>query len=869
MLLLLVGGLVGAVVLVIKNQETRRGAAATTPNPVYIFGSQSVAVGQSVVMIFGVDTNSQGKMAGVEMKVKYDATKLRLVDKKAICKDVGSSDTKCYRATSGVPVLFESKTNVLKLNELSGEVELAGVVMGGTPTELETNMAEGVVQLMRLVFEPVAGASGAAVVEVVGGAETVVMYKDGASATRSADVQIKGSIIIVGVSLTPTPIPGAFSAHDGFVVGNRLYQSMWDGEGLNSWFRVCQVINGRVPTWTNGGCANDDELNNLNKTCGCTKWNQVTKKGDASSFVGMPGGTSGVNQAYGSYNSVVVGKGLWQGLLSKEGDKSWYRVCQIKNGAVRFTNGGCGNENRWQNLNDDCGCTEWFGPYTGAGRGLPEADSDFAGTGSFYLGNTLWQSVFKKNDVKSWYRTCNVTDDNIPFANCGNWIEKTDSSDMPGGVARVYGEYASYMTGGELWQALYAVDGYNSWFRKCGVANNAINWGSCGGWTALDLSDVRTGCSRCSRTFNNQYTEWTSEDCGLNSTAQQTVTRTYNASCSWGQNYCQRCSVSNQGEYVWWMPEAGKDCGSYPDATKVAIYRAPKSDCRVPTGVVTPGVTLQQCNRCSNTFNNQRAAWQAADCSLNPGAGVTVTRTYDASCQSGQAFCQRCSTTINHEYLWWMPNEGERCEQGAGSGVTVYKAGRNECVVSTEPGAWLKFRMSFAGLVGSGQCIGRLPLQIVAMGGGSSMVYTDVIPTRDTSVTDRVVYEVSRQLSGFQTREGVAVFVKGPKHLQMKYGVTGQSDFYNKAGGELTLGSEEANTPVQNFSNYPLLPGDVNQDGVINGADFTLMKADNVVLRRTDDGGFLTTDLDGDCIVTSHDMQLFRVSLSEKQSQLY
>lgn len=205
-LLVLALGLAAAGYLVIKNQETRRGAAVTTPNPTFSFGSQSISVGESVVMIFGVDTNNQGKMAGVEMIIKYDNAKLRLVNVMAYCKSVTNNDGKCYPVTTGMPTLFENETSVLRLTENGGTIRVTGVVMGGTPVEMQAMMPEGMVRILRVVFEPIVGASGTATVEVVDGEGRVVMYKDSQSNVRLVDGSIKGSI---GLSSAVTPTQGA------------------------------------------------------------------------------------------------------------------------------------------------------------------------------------------------------------------------------------------------------------------------------------------------------------------------------------------------------------------------------------------------------------------------------------------------------------------------------------------------------------------------------------------------------------------------------------------------------------------------------------------------------------------------------------
>ena len=181
----------------------------------------------------------------------------------------------------------------------------------------------------------------------------------------------------------------------------------------------------------------------------------------------------------------------------------------------------------------------------------------------------------------------------------------------------------------------------------------------------------------------------------------------------------------------------------------------------------------------------------------------------------------------------------------------------------------LDVKMAFKGLVADGQCIGNLPLQVIVLGNGVSASYANVIPTRVGVVNGVAVYEVKTVLTGFNQRDNVAVFLKAPKYLQMKYGVDGQSDFYNQAGGQLTLTTDYSTSTVYDFSKYPLMPGDIDQSGVINGLDYALLKADAVVHKSVGSQQSLATDLDGDCVVTTNDSRLFKSSLDDKQSQLY
>lgn len=193
--------------------------------------------------------------------------------------------------------------------------------------------------------------------------------------------------------------------------------------------------------------------------------------------------------------------------------------------------------------------------------------------------------------------------------------------------------------------------------------------------------------------------------------------------------------------------------------------------------------------------------------------------------------------------------------------------------VTVQPeAAVLKFRMAFRG-VGSGSgCAVGWPVQIMVLGSGESAVYS-ATPVRVESITDRAVYEAMVNLANFSQRENLAVFIKGPRHLQVKYGVNNQVAFYNRAGGQIRVGrADDPNIPVYDFSGYPVLAGDVVgessvQDGVVDGRDFSFIKRNTDL--RVQRGGDMRADLNGNCDLSSTDTLVFMQSLVEKQSQMY
>ncbi len=191
----------------------------------------------------------------------------------------------------------------------------------------------------------------------------------------------------------------------------------------------------------------------------------------------------------------------------------------------------------------------------------------------------------------------------------------------------------------------------------------------------------------------------------------------------------------------------------------------------------------------------------------------------------------------------------------------------------------LSFRFAYAGVKANAECsIGaKWPVKIMVRGNGKiSKAYT-AIPTLDgTNSRGEAVYKVTNlALTDFDQKSGLAVFLKGPEHAQMKYGVNAQASNYTKADGEITITADASTTPILDFTNYPIMPGDVRgsasggQDGIINVVDFSYIKQAVSARSTVPAGGGLDADLNGDCMANTGDVQLFKNSLIEKQDQLY
>lgn len=201
-----------------------------------------------------------------------------------------------------------------------------------------------------------------------------------------------------------------------------------------------------------------------------------------------------------------------------------------------------------------------------------------------------------------------------------------------------------------------------------------------------------------------------------------------------------------------------------------------------------------------------------------------------------------------------------------------YSIGSGSTIVNDGTSAVLNYKMAFLGQIPNASCASNWPITITALGNGYSGVYTGITPTYESNSNGKAIYKGSLTLTGFTQKDNVAIFIKGPKHIQVKYGKADQSAMYNKAGGELTLTGDSSTSPTYDFSGYPDLAGDVTsssssgtQDGLINGLDFAYIKA-RALTHNTADS---MADLDGDCMATNNDVNIFKISLNEKQGQLY
>jgi hypothetical protein len=176
---------------------------------------------------------------------------------------------------------------------------------------------------------------------------------------------------------------------------------------------------------------------------------------------------------------------------------------------------------------------------------------------------------------------------------------------------------------------------------------------------------------------------------------------------------------------------------------------------------------------------------------------------------------------------------------------------------------------SYAGIKPDAKCVNNWSITVVvtASNGTSKTFNNVIIPVKLDGVTSAGLakYGLSLDLSDFASTSNLAVFVKGSKHIQVKYGKDGQTGFYNLPNGTIDV----LTAKTYDFSGYPLLAGDINQDGMVNGVDFSQEKTAAITRKTIVEGQNMVEDLNGNCGLESQDVSLLMITLNQKQDQLY
>jgi len=182
-IVVLLGALVGGAILVQRNQETRKGAAANGTSVSVLPGSVVVASGKNFEVHTWVNTGKNtDKLSGVEFKVSYDSTKLKYVSSEA---------------QNGYTVLNEV------VDDGRGTLTLKMVTLGAEKA--------GAVDVLKVTFRPVGNVSGAispkgGVVMISGQSATWNVAKYNASNYAPVSRPTSRKPIPTRVKVTPTRV---------------------------------------------------------------------------------------------------------------------------------------------------------------------------------------------------------------------------------------------------------------------------------------------------------------------------------------------------------------------------------------------------------------------------------------------------------------------------------------------------------------------------------------------------------------------------------------------------------------------------------------------------------------------------------------
>lgn len=179
-------------------------------------------------------------------------------------------------------------------------------------------------------------------------------------------------------------------------------------------------------------------------------------------------------------------------------------------------------------------------------------------------------------------------------------------------------------------------------------------------------------------------------------------------------------------------------------------------------------------------------------------------------------------------------------------------------------GAKLSFKFAFDGVAPANlECLDNFKTVTLTVGKvGTTLVQemsTNVTKTDLTNSKGYAIFGADNVAlgTGFSGASNVYVKIKGQVHARMYYCVKSQSAKNTSQICNLSLDGT-----VNNFYEYPVLAGDVDQNGVVNTADFSVIKT---ALFTTGCG--VKTDLNGDGIVNEFDVKLFKVALEAKYDE--
>jgi len=181
-------------------------------------------------------------------------------------------------------------------------------------------------------------------------------------------------------------------------------------------------------------------------------------------------------------------------------------------------------------------------------------------------------------------------------------------------------------------------------------------------------------------------------------------------------------------------------------------------------------------------------------------------------------------------------------------------------------GPVLNFRIKFQGVTDPNVVVDLHKMKKVivrVVKGGFEKVFGQV----ETRIGEGGVYTGRINLSGVPAGTNYAIFIKGPQHLARKFCENNQKERCRTVGGNITL-NDGVND--YDFTGLPLeagdLPGEQGQDGVVNALDFSLWKNS---YGMNENEKLLVADVNFDGIINVADWNLIRETLSVRYEEEY
>jgi len=567
-------------------------------------------------------------------------------------------------------------------------------------------------------------------------------------------------------------------------------------------------------------------------------------------------GIYGCNSSTGSCNTAVANETYYFGDSCTSGSYSTKTVCESKNGTCYSTSADCRNAH----------------PCTYASTSIPLGSSQ-----CFNALGGLWSDMVRCDQKNGKPKPFIVT--SYPRANCAG---------VPGATYTVSDD----VTGCTVGKTTIA-----NGSRVCfNYGENRSKWIRCvNGSPKVESVFARANCSEGGDIAVDPETEIidNADADDFDETETSTTLYYYGSSCTEGYYTSPSACLKATGKPCYTKKEiclaaqstatctgTGQKCSSsriyacvnnnWFNTGTVCGANGCASDgihCKV---CPDPGKSVQCNGSYIETCDSTGLKWNKADSPCSHGCSAGVCKSDPGDGDQGGALTTICtantvSTTECYDSthlkkcdstgLAWI--QGDQCATGqvCNNGV---------CGVGTTGDSKLSFKIAFDGVAsGNLTCLDNFKTVNLIVGVvGTTLTQELSVGVSKTALTTSKSYAIFEANNialgvGFSGKTNIYARIKGQVHARMYYCVKSQSKKNTSEVCNLSLDGT-----VNNFYEYPILGGDVNQDGIVNSSDFTVIKT---ALFTTGCG--VKSDLNGDSIVNEFDYKIFKVALEAKYDE--